>query len=80
MKDKYLIVLHCWFVSSKGFYEYEIEAESHQEASAKADTLQLKHTGNHQSCARRIIKLERNLPAVKRKLTWLERITGIAVL
>ena len=80
MKNKYLIVLHCWFVESKGFHVYEIDADSYEEASAKADTLQLGHTETFSHCARTIIMIQKNLPPRKRKLTWLERIMGSAAL
>lgn len=74
MKNKYVLVFHNWFISSKGFEVFEIEADDIQDANAQGFVkLGKQQDFNHRDFT--VVEMEPNYH-LPRKLTWKERLTG----
>lgn len=71
---KYLIILHMWFVDSKGFELYESDAQTFKQAEEEAKALSYDRGATFNKCAYKIIQLTNKERL--RKLTWKERILG----
>lgn len=71
----YIIVIHQYFVSSKGFITKEIKAKNDDDAYDQAVLLSHEHERSTNHCSFKIIQLE-DSKRVASKLSWEERITG----
>jgi len=76
--NKYIIVVHTWFVSTKGFHVYEIEAENKEKATEQGVLMKYKHEHAHCHANFRVISIEKTLQVeeLHATLTWKERFFG----
>jgi hypothetical protein len=72
---KFIIVIHGWHVSSKGFDIHPVEAPDLEGAEHEARRLKEQRESSFDKCAYAVIEIDdkEHLP---RKLTWHERLTG----
>jgi hypothetical protein len=81
MSKRYLIVVHKWFVNSRGFDVHQFDVDGLEAAQDKAYILERQESNDFQSAAAKVIELrEGELLPKRTKLTWWERLTGYAVL
>lgn len=75
--DRYLIVVHGWHVSSKGFDVHEFEG-SREEAYEKGYALKGRRDRTFDRCAFTVIPIGKmkRIKMERRKLTWKERLLG----
>ena len=59
LKQKYLVVIHGWHVSSNGFDVHEVEATSSEEAHTKGYAFKGKRERTFDKCAMKVIALEK---------------------
>ncbi len=78
---RFLAVVHCWFVSSKGFRVIELKAKDWNDAQEEADMIAFREGGDFRHAAVTVIELEKgeHQPRPRKageRLTIWERITG----
>ncbi|EPP2801326.1 hypothetical protein ACUNRO_002215 [Acinetobacter baumannii] len=57
-KGNYVVVLHSWFVDSKGFKHFEFSGLTREEVEREAKVLQHDNFSTFNHCAYHIIKVE----------------------
>lgn len=57
-KGNYIVILHSWFVESKGFKHFEFSDMTRAEVEKEAKALQHDYSSTFNHCAFHIIKVE----------------------
>jgi hypothetical protein len=77
---RFVVVVHGWHVTSKGFNVHEIEVESMEEAMGRAEEIRKGRDKVFDKCAAVVIPIYNKetikKPVTGRRLTLMERITG----